>query len=132
MSLTIHQRGRATLMARLPHCSIVWSGKPVRATVGPRCVCALFGPPTALRSTATENARIAGELILSEAAEQLAVDPVVLRRLISSGALPARQACKGAPWIIRREALRSPDVLDQVSPGRPLTPNPNQTILDFQ
>ena len=73
-----------------------------------------------------------GELILSEAAEQLAVDPVVLRRLISSGALPARQACKGAPWIIRREALRSPDVLDQVSPGRPLTPNPNQTILDFQ
>ena len=73
-----------------------------------------------------------GELILSEAAEQLAVDRVVIRRLIRSGILPARQACKGAPWIIRKEALDCSDVLDELSKRRPLTPDPNQTSFPFQ
>ena len=73
-----------------------------------------------------------GELILAEAAEQLAVDPVVIRRLIRSGILPARQACKGAPWIIQRETLESPEVLAGLSKRRPLTPDPNQTNLGFQ
>ena len=73
-----------------------------------------------------------GELILSEAAEQLAVDPVVIRRLIRSGILPARQACKGAPWIIHREALGCPEVLAGLSKRRPLTPDSKQTNLVFQ
>ena len=73
-----------------------------------------------------------GELILSEAAEQLAVDPVVIRRLIRSGILPARQACKGAPWIIHREALDGPEVLAGLSKHRPLTPDSKQTNLVFQ
>ena len=73
-----------------------------------------------------------GELILSEAAEQLGVGRVVVRRLIRSGALPARQACKGAPWIIDKEALELPEVLAGLSKRGPLTPHPNQTSLDFQ
>ena len=73
-----------------------------------------------------------GELILSEAAEQLAVDPVVIRRLIRSGILPARQACKGAPWIIQRAALDCPELLAGLSKRRPLTPDPKQTSADFQ
>ena len=73
-----------------------------------------------------------GELILSEAAEQLAVDPVVIRRLIRSGILAARQACKGAPWIIHREALDCPEVLAGLSKRRPLTPDSKQTNLVFQ
>ena len=73
-----------------------------------------------------------GELILSEAAEQLAVDPVVIRRLIRSGILPARQACKGAPWIIHREALDCPEVLAGLSKYRPLTSDSKQTNLVFQ
>ena len=72
------------------------------------------------------------ELVLSEAADHLAVDPVVIRRLIRSGILPARQACKGAPWIIRREALDRAEVLAELSKRGPLTPHPNQTNLDFQ
>ena len=72
------------------------------------------------------------ELILSEVAEQLAVDPVVIRRLIRSGILPARQACKGAPWIIQREALDCPEVLAGLPKRRPLTPDPKQTSMDFQ
>ena len=71
------------------------------------------------------------ELILSETAEQLGVDPVVVRRLFRSGILPARQACKGAPWIIRREALDRPEVLAALSNRGPLTPHPKQTNLDF-
>ena len=73
-----------------------------------------------------------GELVLSEAAHQLAVDPVVIRRLIRSGILPARQACKGAPWIIHKEALELPEVLAGLTKRGPLTPHPNQTSLDFQ
>ena len=73
-----------------------------------------------------------GELILSEAADQLAVAPVVIRRLIRSGILPSRQACKGAPWLIRREALELPEVLAGLTQRGPLTPHPNQTNLDFQ
>ena len=72
------------------------------------------------------------ELILSEAAERLSVDSAVIRRLISSGVLPARQACKGAPWIIREDALDSPDVLAGLAGRRPLTTNPNQKRFDFQ
>jgi len=71
-------------------------------------------------------------LILSEAADHLAAEPAVIRRLIRSGILPARQACKGAPWIIRREALELPEVLAGLSQRGPLTPHPNQTSLDFQ
>ena len=73
-----------------------------------------------------------GELILSEAAEQLEVDPVVIRRLIRSGILPARQACKGAPWIIPNDALDCSEVLAELSKRRPLTPDAKQTNLYFQ
>ena len=73
-----------------------------------------------------------GELILAEAAERLGVDRVVIRRLIRSGILPARQACKGAPWIIQQDALATPEVRAELTRRRPLTPDPNQTTLDFQ
>jgi len=72
-----------------------------------------------------------GELILSEAAERLSVDPATVRRLIRSGVLPARQACKGAPWIIREDALDSPDVLAGRVGRRPLSADPNQESLEF-
>ena len=37
------------------------------------------------------------EMKLEEAAEYLSVNEKTVRRLICSGAIPARQACKGAP-----------------------------------
>ena len=73
-----------------------------------------------------------GELILSEVAERLSMDPATVRRLIRSGALPARQACKGAPWIIREDALDNPDVLARLAGRCPPTENPNQESFDFQ
>ena len=51
-----------------------------------------------------------GELTLSEAADRLQVDPFRVRRLIQSGRLPARQACKGAPWIITENDITAPDI----------------------
>ena len=72
-----------------------------------------------------------GELVLSEAAKRLSVHPAVIRRLIRTGVLAARQACKGAPWIMREDALDSPDVLAGLA-GRPLTANPDQKSLDLQ
>ena len=73
-----------------------------------------------------------GELILSEAAERLSLDPATVRRLIRTGALPARQACKGAPWIIREDALDSPEDRARLAGRSPLTANPNQESFDFQ
>jgi excisionase family DNA binding protein len=48
-----------------------------------------------------------GEATLDEAAEALAVSLSTVRRLIAGGILPARQLCKGAPWIIRHDDLAS-------------------------
>ena len=73
-----------------------------------------------------------GELILSDASERLSVDPATVRRLIRSGALSARQACKGAPWIIREDALNSPEVLAGLAGRDPLTASTDQASLDFR
>ena len=73
-----------------------------------------------------------GELILSKAAQRLSADPATVRRLIRSGVLPARQAGKGAPWIIPEDALNSPDVLARLAGQRQLTANQNQKRFDFQ
>jgi DNA invertase Pin-like site-specific DNA recombinase len=53
-----------------------------------------------------------GEATLDEAADALVVSPATVRRLIAEGALPATQACKGAPWIISAADLRRAEVVD--------------------
>ena len=45
--------------------------------------------------------------MLAEAAKRLGVAPCHVYRLIRSGVLEARQACKGAPWLIAAQALGS-------------------------
>lgn len=49
-------------------------------------------------------------LTMSEAAAQLGVSHYAIRCLIKSGALPARQVVKDAPWQIRADDLRRPEV----------------------
>ena len=73
-----------------------------------------------------------GELVLAEAAERLGVATWQLQRLIRAGIVPARQACKGAPWLIAEEALETPEVQDALSGKGPLTTDANQQSLDFQ
>ena len=72
-----------------------------------------------------------GELVLQEAAEWLGVGPWQVRRLIGKKILPARQACKGAPWLIAETALDLPQVRAALAGKVPLTPDPNQEVLCF-
>ena len=79
-----------------------------------------------------------GELTLLEAAEVLGVSPPTALRMIKAGRLPAKQVCKGAPWVIPAETLASatqappPDpsqrsLFDQTGPEKgPPSQNPGK------
>ena len=66
------------------------------------------------------------EMKLEEAAEYLSVDEKTVRRLIRSGTIAARQASKGAPWVIDATAL--PERVQDLPPAL----NPHQENLCFQ
>jgi DNA invertase Pin-like site-specific DNA recombinase len=71
-----------------------------------------------------------GEISLDAAAQTIGVAKMTALRMIRRGDLKGRQACKGAPWVIKAEDVaafgpRSP------STG-PVTLNPAQQILEFQ
>ena len=50
-----------------------------------------------------------GELLIDAAAQRLGVSRMWLYKLIRTGVLPAKQACFGAPWVIREVDLRRLD-----------------------
>jgi excisionase family DNA binding protein len=66
-----------------------------------------------------------GELTLNEAAAELKVSPSTVRRLISSGVLPATQICKGAPWMIHKTDLDQDDVRSHADARRMRRPAPD-------
>ncbi len=66
------------------------------------------------------------EMKLEEAAVHLALSEKTVRRLIQDGVIPARQACKGAPWVIDATAL--PERVQDVPPAT----DPRQEMLDLQ
>jgi len=75
-----------------------------------------------------------GEATLDEAAAVLAVSKSTIRRLIASGLLPARQHCKGGPWIILQADLRSEEVRRQADARRSRRPGPDhlqQNLLEL-
>jgi excisionase family DNA binding protein len=68
-----------------------------------------------------------GEITALEAAERLGISEMAVRRLIAKGALDARQACKGAPWVIKVEALAEV----KLRRGHPVTQTSAQIFLEF-
>ena len=75
-----------------------------------------------------------GELTLNEAAAVLSVSAMTILRMIRNGVLPARQLCKGAPWVIKAADLDN-DIVRAEASGRrqrPLTQNPDQKSFTFQ
>src|ERR1700758_4072249 len=71
-----------------------------------------------------------GEITLDVAAQIIGVAKMTALRMLRRGDLKGRQACKGAPWVIKAEDVaafgsRSP------STGS-VTPDPAQQILEFQ
>ena len=71
-----------------------------------------------------------GELKLAQAAEQLSISEKTVRRLIRRGVIPARQACKGAPWVIDAKALTNcvPNLEEEAPPAH----NPQRELFDSQ
>jgi hypothetical protein len=71
-----------------------------------------------------------GEITLEAAAEIIGVAKMTVLRMIQRGDIKGRQACKGAPWVIKADdmAAHGPD---RESKGS-ATSNPMQEILVFQ
>ena len=72
-----------------------------------------------------------GELTLDAAASRLGVSKMTVLRLISAGAITARQVCKGAPWAVPEAQIAALGSATATS-GRPRTFYPTQKVLDFQ
>ena len=68
------------------------------------------------------------ELNELEAAQVLGTCRMTVHRLIKRGILKAQQACQGAPWVIKTEALAAIKIGPR---GRPVTSNPDQQTLQF-
>jgi excisionase family DNA binding protein len=67
-----------------------------------------------------------GEATIEEAATVLALSKSTIRRLIAEGILPAKQHCKGAPWIIRQADLRREEIRRQADMRRSRHPPPDE------
>ncbi len=71
-----------------------------------------------------------GEITLDAAAQIIGVAKMTALRMIRRGDLKGRQACKGAPWVIKEDDVAA---FGSRSPSTgPVTPNPAQQILEFQ
>jgi DNA invertase Pin-like site-specific DNA recombinase len=75
-----------------------------------------------------------GELTLDETAKALNISKMTALRMISCGVLPAKQLCKGAPWVICRSDLETPAIRHAAEAGvrGPLPGSTDQISLDFQ
>jgi excisionase family DNA binding protein len=75
-----------------------------------------------------------GEMTLEQAAETLGTSKMTVLRMISAGSLAASQACKGAPWVIKGEEVKRPEVRAAIAAsGRgPQPEDPQQISLQFQ
>ena len=71
-----------------------------------------------------------GEITLDVAAQNIGVTKMTALRMIQRGELKGRQACKGAPWVIKAKDAAAFGPRSR-STG-PVTPNPAQKILGFQ
>ncbi len=73
------------------------------------------------------------ELTQTEAAARLKVSARTMNRLIKRGVVPARQAWKGAPWVISADALELPEVALALKKGAyPPAPDDEQKTFCFQ
>ena len=75
-----------------------------------------------------------GEVTLTEAASMLDLSPMTVLRWICAGIIPAKQYCKGAPWVIKRRDVEDQQLVKRVNIGRkgPPPADPNQQTLIFQ
>ena len=68
-----------------------------------------------------------GEITLEAAAKMVGVCNMTALRMLRRGEIKGRQACAGAPWVIKAE-----DLAGLARGKRPLTQNATQQVFDFQ
>ena len=75
-----------------------------------------------------------GEITLTEAASMLELSSMTVLRNIKAGIIPAKQHCKGAPWVIKRQDLQDQHLIRRLKTGRngPPSENSDQQSLIFQ
>jgi len=71
-----------------------------------------------------------GEITLQAAAKLIGVCYIRALRMLRRGEIKGRQACAGAPWVIRAEDLAGFATGKRRKP--PLTQNATQQAFDFQ
>ena len=71
-----------------------------------------------------------GEITLDAAAQIIGVAKMTALRMIRRGDVKGRQACKGAPWVIKAEDVAA--FAAQKRSTGPVTPNPTQQTFEFQ
>jgi hypothetical protein len=71
-----------------------------------------------------------GEITLEAAAKFIGVCNMTALRMLRRGEIKGRQACAGAPWVIRSDDLAGFAKGKRRKP--PLTQNATQHVLDFQ
>jgi hypothetical protein len=130
----------------VPFTAIPLLGSMVNRLMGPCLTVKPVGEPDARnprvrfdeRGWETERCRMAqatapillGVLVLA----RKAVQPFMIRRMISDGMLPAQHHCEGAPWIICLHDLNCKDVCTEAERWRsrcPLSHDPRQRSLDL-
>lgn len=79
--------------------------------------------------------KLRGDLTFEETVELLNISKSMLWRLIQDKVIPAKQACKGAPWIIRQADLASDAVqknMQKRAQSTPFSADSQQLNLRFQ
>jgi excisionase family DNA binding protein len=69
---------------------------------------------------------------LEESAGRLGVSKMTVARLIKDQLLPAKQACVGAPYVIRETDLDLPKVRRAAKTRRAASTDPRQGLLEYQ
>ena len=64
----------------------------------------------------------------------LNLNPLTVLRQIRAGIIPAEQYCKGAPWVIKRQDIEDPHLIERVRAccKGPSSSNPDQKTFVFQ
>ena len=58
-----------------------------------------------------------GEVTLAEVAKLLNLSAMTVLRQINAGIIPAKQYCKGAPWVIRRQDIENQQLIGHLKTG---------------
>ena len=99
----VRELARLMQIDRSPVSSIVQASRPDMAMAGPSSACVASRNHHDIAVYRDDEWAERGEITPDAAAETLGVAKMTALRMIRRGDLKGRQACKGAPWVIKAE-----------------------------